>query len=128
MNTTAMGFLSISILVGSGILWFRRVGSVSIPENRSGYVASWLAAAALGIAALAGGVGWLGGIPAGMAAFGGLFFSVLVAVSPQRVAADAITVGASLPSFTANDEDGQPFDSSSLRGQPVLIKFFRGHW
>ena len=40
----------------------------------------------------------------------------------------AVEVGGSLIPFTAQDQDGQAFDSASLRGQRTLLKFFRGHW
>lgn len=36
--------------------------SVGLPKNRSAFVAAWLTAAALGITALTGEVGWIGGI------------------------------------------------------------------
>ena len=82
----------------------------------------------LGVAALAVGAGWLGGVPAALAILIGAFFLFTVGISRQEVAQDAIVVGATLPSFTATDENDQLFDSSSLAGSPVLIKFFRGHW
>jgi cytochrome oxidase Cu insertion factor (SCO1/SenC/PrrC family) len=58
----------------------------------------------------------------------GSFFTVLVAISRQRVGPGAIQVGATLPDFEATDEEGQPFRLSRLAGQPILLKFFRGHW
>jgi peroxiredoxin len=51
-----------------------------------------------------------------------------VSISRQQLGDDAIAVGSTIPSFTATDEHGKIFDSQSLAGQPVLIKFFRGHW
>jgi hypothetical protein len=128
MTATILGFLSFLLLAGSGFFWSRGMRNVSIPENRSGFVAAWLGAATLGIAAHSIGVGLLGGIPATLGVAGGLFLVLLIGISRQKVAVDAIAVGGSLPHFTARDEEDQIFDSSSLRGQPVLIKFFRGHW
>ena len=40
----------------------------------------------------------------------------------------AIQVGDVLPSFEGIDEFGESFNSESLQGQLVLIKFFRAHW
>jgi cytochrome oxidase Cu insertion factor (SCO1/SenC/PrrC family) len=58
----------------------------------------------------------------------GALFMLTFAISRQEVAADAIRVGEILPAFTALDENGAMFNAASLRGHPVLIKFFRGHW
>ena len=49
------------------------------------------------------------------------FFSVIL---PDG----AIRVGDPMPAFTAVDDGGVLFDSERLRGNPVLIKFFRAHW
>ena len=38
------------------------------------------------------------------------------------------SVGTPLPEFSAIDANDAPFRSADLRGRPVLIKFFRGHW
>ena len=128
MSSTALGFAALLLLVGSVVLWFRALGAVRIPENRSGFVTVWLAAGALGVAALVAGGGWVGGVPAVLAIVGAAFFCFTVSISRQDVAADVIAVGATLPDFTAIDENGQVFEASSLAGRPVLIKFFRGHW
>lgn len=128
MSATLLGFVSLAVLVGSFGLWFRRIQRVQIPEDRRPWVATWLAAAALGIYALSQGPGWIGAIPAGVGAIGGIFVSVLVYISPQRVADDAIRVGERLRDFTALDENGNEFAIASTAGTPVLLKFFRGHW
>ena len=98
------------------------------PEGSQGFAACWVGGAGLGIFALTQGAGWIGGIPAGLAALAGTFFSVLVLVSPQKVADSAIQVGERLREFTAPDENGDAFAISSVAGSPVLLKFFRGHW
>jgi peroxiredoxin len=56
------------------------------------------------------------------------FFLFSIAIGDQKLADDAIQVGATIPAFTATDEHGHTFDSQSLAGHPVLIKFFRAHW
>jgi len=123
-----LGVLAFLLVAAPMALWFRRMKSVSIPEDRRGFVACWAGGAVLGVFALTQGPGWIGGIPAGIAVLAGAFFSVLVFVSPQRVASHAIQVGERLREFTAPDENGAVFASSSLAGSPVLLKFFRGHW
>ncbi len=128
MNATVLGILAFLVLAGSMAIWFRKIQAVQIPENRGAFVASWAIAGLLGVTALVQGVGWIGGIPAGISAFAGIFFTVLFFISPQKVGSDAIQVGATLPAFNAPDENGETFESTSLAGKPVLLKFFRGHW
>ena len=128
MNGTALAFLSLLLVVGAGALWFRAALGVRLPKNRSAFVAAWFCGALLGVTALTEGAGWIGGIPAVLGVIGGTFFTFTVLVSRQKVAAGAIAVGSTLPDFNATDENGETFKASSLAGQPVLIKFFRGHW
>jgi hypothetical protein len=123
-----LGIIALLLVAGSMALWFRRIQEVEIPEDRRGYVAFWVGGAALGVIALIQEAGWIGGIPAGIAILAGSFFSVLVLVSPQKAAADAIRVGESLRVFTALDENGDEFSLAGFSGKPVLLKFFRGHW
>jgi peroxiredoxin len=59
---------------------------------------------------------------------GGLAFLALYAGSGQRPLTPAVTVGEPVLEFHALDDAGQPFDLSTLRGRPFLLKFFRGHW
>ena len=51
-----------------------------------------------------------------------------VMIGGQKVGDKAIQIGMTIPAFTAPDEQGRTFDSAALAGNPVLIKFFRGHW
>ena len=100
---------------------------MDIPENRALFVGVWLAAAALGIAALVK-AGWIGRIAAVPAIAVGLFLPYTVSISEQILPPNAIRVGETIPAFSAPDEHGELFDSARLRGNPVLIKFFRAHW
>lgn len=104
-----------------------RSGPCDIPENRTLFVGVWLAAAALGIAALVK-AGWIGRIAAVPAIAVGLFLPYTVSISEQILPPNAIRVGDTIPAFRAPDDRGAVFDSARLRGKPVLIKFFRGHW
>jgi hypothetical protein len=128
MVGAALGFVALALVASSMALWFARIKRVQIPADRRGFVACWLGGAALGVIALTEGAGWLGGIPAGIAVLAGSFFSVLVVISPQKVADDAVRVGESLRAFTALDENGAEFSIASTAGKPLLLKFFRGHW
>jgi cytochrome oxidase Cu insertion factor (SCO1/SenC/PrrC family) len=83
---------------------------------------------ALGVAAFVRGTRWYGGLAAVLAILIGIFLPATMAVSPQKVAAGAIQVGDTMPRFEAVDEFGKGFDSASLHGHLLLIKFFRAHW
>ncbi len=128
MNATMLGMSALILTLVSVVLWMRAVRNVSLPENRSGYLIALVLAGVLGALALSQSPGWLVGVPAVFPIVIALFFSLTFAIGGQFVGPDAIAVGATLPTFTAIDENGETFDSSSLAGNPVLIKFFRGHW
>jgi hypothetical protein len=128
MGDLYMGLASLVVAAASTCLWILALKRVAIPQNRGGFVAAWLVATGLGVAALAGDPGWLGGIPASLAVIASTFFLLTIAIGGQRVGEDAIRVGDTIPRFSATDEHGQTFDSATLAGHRVLIKFFRGHW
>ena len=128
MTDTYLGLTSLVITAISVSLWLRALVRVEIPKNRGLFVAAWGVAAGLAVTALLGEPGWLGGIAAGLALLPAGFFPFSVAIGGQKLGDEAIRVGATIPNFAATDEHGHPFDSQSLAGHPVLIKFFRGHW
>ncbi len=125
---TKLGLLALGVALGCAFLWFYLARQVDIPENRTAFVVGFLGAAALGIAALIKGAGWMGRIAAVVAIFIGLLLPFTVGISQQEVPSNAIRVGDTIPNFSAPDDHGELFDSKRLRGNPVLIKFFRAHW
>ena len=125
---TQLGLLALVVAIGCTRLWFYQAENVALPENRMLFLAVWLSAVALGIAAFVKKAGWLGRIAAVPAIIIGLFLSFTVSISEQILPPNAIRVGETIPSFSAPDDRGQVFDSARLRGSPVLIKFFRAHW
>lgn len=125
---TKLGLLAPVVAVACTVAWFSQANQVDLPENRTGFVAVWLTAVALGIAAFVKGPGWIGGIAAVPGIVIGLFLPFTVSISEQEVASDSIQVGDMLPHFTAPNDTGETFDSANLQGHPVLIKFFRAHW
>lgn len=128
MSDVYLGLGSLVVAAISTGLRIRALQRVAIPKNRGGFVAVWMVAAGLGVTALAGDPGWIGGISASLAVAASMFLLFTFLIGGQKVANDAIRVGATIPRFTAIDKHGHPFDSESLAGHPVLIKFFRGHW
>ncbi len=128
MNGFLLGWVAFAIALGTGAIWFRRAYAVNLPENRGGFVAAMVAATSIGIIAFVEGAGWVGGIPAGIAILIGCFLLLTVAVSEQKGGTGQFQLGQPVPEFTAPDENGEPFEIASLIGNPLLLKFFRGHW
>ena len=129
MGTDAIfGLVALLLTLTTTVLWFRDARAVNIPTNRSPYVMAWFVALAFAAAALLGAPGLLGGGAAIIAALGSGLLLLTVAISQQKLPENAIRVGDQLPAFTALDEHGNAIDSTSLAGQSLLLKFFRGHW
>ena len=61
---------------------------------------------------MVGGVLWIG-------------LGLLAGQSKQR---SNLALDQPLPAIVARDHTGATFEIESLRGHPVLIKLFRGHW
>lgn len=127
-NGTKFGILALVVALGCAVAWFSLARQVDLPENRIVFVAVWLSAVALGVAAFVKGAGWIGALPALGGIVIGVFLPFTVYISPQEVASDAIQVGDTIPHFASVDDRDQPFDSATLEGRPVLMKFFRAHW
>jgi len=128
MTNTLLGLSSFTIMIAATALWIRAVRRVQLPRNRNMYLAAWIVAAVLSIAALVGSPGWIVGTLAALSLFATTFLILTAAIGAQKVSAHAIQVGAAIPAFTALDEHSQRFDSTMLMGKPALLKFFRGHW
>ena len=117
------------VVAASFALWIRAFRRVAIPQNRTPYVLSWLIGGALGvIALLLSESGDLSRIPAWFAVITAAILLFTVSISRQKLGANAIRVGDRIPAFSATDEHGELFDSRSLNGHLLLIKFFRAHW
>ena len=125
---TKLGLAALGMATAFFVAWFAVNRQVGIPEDRTVFVIGFLLAAALGIAAFVRGTKWYGGLAALFAILIGVFLPLTMSVSRQQVAAGAIQVGDTIPHFEAVDEFGKRFDSASLHGHLVLIKFFRAHW
>jgi len=123
-----LGILGSALAIATTAIWFRKIRAVDIPEARAPYVAAFVVAAILGVAALAVGVGVLGGVGAVLAVVLGGMMAGLRAISAQDAKVPAVRIGEPMLEFSAPDENGDLFESARLRGRPFLLKFFRGHW
>ena len=128
MNGSILGFLALVLLAQAGFVWMRSIREVRTGERRPLVIAVMAAAVGIGALAFARGPGLAGGIAAGVAVGFGALFLVNQVVGQQSRRTPAVAVGQPILDFTAPDADGRPFQLSSLRGRPYLLKFFRGHW
>ena len=122
-----LGLLALIVVAATAYTWFQLINNVSIPRDRRGFFASFLAGGSLGVLAIAQG-GILSTLFAIPAVFVGFVFPALRLQSKQQPNHPAVAVGDPMLTFVAPDENGNDFDLASLTGKPYLLKFFRGHW
>lgn len=120
--------LAAALTAATVVLWLRLIQRVELGERRWLVNALLAGGIVLGLAAFVQGVGLAGGLLAGSSVLLGSVYFGLLSLAGQSRQAPAFSVGSPLPGFTAPDENGKLFSLSSLRGRPVLLKFFRGHW
>ena len=128
MSGLFLAALAAALTVATLVLWFRWIQRVELGERRWVVNALLVGVLALATLAFASGVGLGGGLLAGASALLASVYFGLLALAGQSKQAAAVSVGSPLPDFRASDENREPFELASLRGRPVLLKFFRGHW
>ena len=128
MSGDLLGLAAATVVVATGVVWFRLVKAVRIPRVRAPYFAAMGLGVALGLAAFVQGTGFPGAIPAAFAILAGGFFLALRLQSGQDAREPAVKLREPMLDFTALNDDGNLFELASLRGKPFLFKFFRGHW
>jgi hypothetical protein len=106
----------------------RLVRVVQVPLAPRAHQALMASAGLIALAALARGPGWLAGLTAVATLALAALFLFLTTASRLPPAPGTVAVGEPAPLFTADDADGRPFALAGLRGRPLLLKFFRGHW
>lgn len=127
-NALTVSLVAIVISLITTGAWARAAYRVAIPDNRTVFLLFWTLSAALGVASFyTAGITGASQALGGVAAVLGLSMLMLYSLGGQR-AEHPISVGDQTPSFSALNDTGQHFDSASLSGSPVLLKFFRGHW
>ena len=128
MIGVALGFLGAGVLAASLVAWFHMLGQVALEGRRWMVFSAIGLAIGLAVAALTQEPGFLGGVPAVLTALLGSGFLFLAVLAPQSSQTAAVGVGEPALDFTALTENGEPFELASLKGSPLLLKFFRGHW
>lgn len=140
MQTTTT-WLALLLAAGSAltvtatwVAYFARVPSGNVPARPIFSIAAQLLGVGLAIAALlqpAPPLAWGGALVAALAAVGLLLAGLFLWLLTQRktpVGALKVAVGDTLLPFVALTSEGAPFDVAGLRGERVLLKFFRGGW
>ncbi len=120
-----LGIFALLIVTGTMTRWFWRAWSVNVPKTPYLFQGLSVLALVLGIVPLYQGTGdpfapWAVGLA--------VLFLYLTSTGAQKIDGTTVDVGDALPAFTALDENGDLFDSASLAGSGLLLKFFRGHW
>ncbi len=128
MTAFTLALVSVALLAGFIASWMTMIKQVQLEKGR--WLLRLLAGTSMVVAgfAFAQGVELLGGILAGVAMGVSILFLVLSSLSRQSSNTPAVAVGQPMLEFSAPDENGEIFDSASLSGKPILLKFFRGHW
>jgi len=120
-----VAFGTASLLVAT---WIGLIQRVQVGEGKPLLRVMAVVALVTSLFALAGAPGAFGATLAGLALIVGGGFLLLGSLAGQSEQGPAFALGDRLPDFEAPDHEGEAFRSASLRGKPVLIKFFRGHW
>ena len=128
MNGFILGVLSLSLLAVAIVLWVRLINGVALEGRRGFLYALCIAGIGSGAVAFTRDPGWIGGAMAAIAITGGLIWIMLGLLAGQSKGTPNLVVGEPLPTFSAPDHENALFEIESLRGHPVLIKLFRGHW
>ena len=128
MSGISLGILSLSLFAVAIALWVRFMTTVALEGRRAFLYVLYVAGIAVGAATLMRDPGWVGGTMATIAIAGGIIWVILGLLAGQSKQRPNLVLGEQIPVFSAPDHENQTFEIESLRGHPVLIKFFRGHW
>ena len=121
-------------LVGAVASYGSRVKSGRNPARPVGVGVAMLVAIALSAASLWHVEGQSSGVSLAVyciVGFNAASVALLWFIHSQRAPRGSclrVAVGDELPRFKATTADGDVFDSASLRGQRILLKFYRGEW
>ena len=129
MIASSLATLSCVLTIGALGIWFRLIQQVKIPKNRFMFVITLVTSFVMGVSSFAlGSEHILFSIAATAGIFGSSLFLLTVAIGTQKGGTGKFIVGQPTPNIIAPDENNTVFDLSTFKGQPILLKFFRGHW
>lgn len=127
-NGDLLAALGAVATLGAWAVYWRQIQRVRVPLRPIIHQSVMVVGIALAILAFLQGSSLFGRGVAVVSIIAGIAFllGTLYSRTPKRRPAVAVIQMA--PDFTAKDADGNDFTLSSLRGNPVLLKFFRGKW
>ena len=126
------GFALLAVLLPAAA-FLRDTRRGAVRPHQPGLRAGALIALVLGLASVVaavsqGGAWWVTLALSLPAVLTGSLFLFIIAQRRVTVPGIRVDIGGPMRPFQALHADGSPFDSHSLAGQRVLLKFFRGHW
>jgi hypothetical protein len=125
---TALALAALLVVAGTLAWYYPKMINVTVPLR------PWREQALMGLALLlASAAAWLqpgvlGYVAGGLAVLLAGLFLLLTLTSGLPHQPPKVAVGEPAPDFNATDAAGNEFQLSQLRGAPVLLKFYRGHW
>jgi cytochrome oxidase Cu insertion factor (SCO1/SenC/PrrC family) len=129
MNAAALlAPLGALLVFGNFMFWWRALQEVRVPPQPQAVAFSLAIGGILCIAGLVARPGWLTGLLAVLTLPPVALFLFLDRIASMPEKAPAVRVGEVALDFEAPASDGTTFALRSLRGRPVLLKFFRGFW
>jgi len=128
LSGISLGILSLSLFAVAIVFWVRFMTNVALEGRRAFLYVLCVAGIGVGAGAFTREPGWVGGTMATLAIVGGIIWVTLGLLAGQSKQKPNLVLGEPLPAFSAPDHENQLFEIESLRGHPVLIKLFRGHW
>lgn len=126
MSEIDFGLVAMVLVLGTTAVWSYLAFKANMPKSLAPFGILWSTGFALGAYALVQGTESRGSAITAVALGGMLLF--FLSTGRQKSGGGAIAVGDRLPEFSAPDENGDLFHSSSLAGSAVVLKIFRGHW
>jgi hypothetical protein len=128
MSGLVLALCAFAVAAATIAHYAQQVRAVQVPLHPRAHQALLVTAGLIALAALTRGAGWPAGIASGVVLLIAAAFLFLTTASRLPRAPATVRVGEPAPLFTTEDADGRPFALAGLRGRPLLLKFFRGHW
>lgn len=118
-----------ALLVGAGwASWWAKIKALTVPRNAIVHQCVMGVGVSMALLGMLRGPGAIGGSLAVVAVIAGGMYLYTSFISELPTTPAAVAVGGEILDFSAVDSDGANFSLSSLRGEPFLLKFYRGHW